>query len=98
MNLDPLTTIAMREELHARICAILVSRLDVRCRPDAIDPDAPLFGIGLGLDSVDAIELTVAIETELGVELPDGDASLSVLRSVGRIVDFVVGERTGGAS
>ncbi len=93
MATDPLELAALREELGARVRALLVDRLSVRCAPDAIDPDAPLFGAGLGLDSVDAIDLVIALESELGVQVPDGEEGLAVLRSVGRIVDFILASR-----
>lgn len=98
MRADVVDRVALREELGARIRVLLVERLGVRCEPDAIDPDAALFGAGLGLDSVDAIELVVAVESELGVSLPDGDDASMILHSVSRIVDHVVAARTGGAS
>jgi acyl carrier protein len=79
-----------RERLAGRVRQLLVENLSVRLPADAIDLDAPLFGAGVGLDSVDAIELLVAIETEFDVRLPDGEASVSVTRSVNRVVDFLV--------
>ena len=79
-----------RERLAGRVRQLLVDNLSVRLPADAIDLDAPLFGAGVGLDSVDAIELLVAIETEFDVRLPDGEASVSVTRSVNRVVDFLV--------
>jgi acyl carrier protein len=98
MPVDALELAALREELGDRVRALLVDRVSVRCAPDAIDPDAPLFGAGLGLDSVDAIELVIALESELGVMVPDGEEGLAVLRSVGRIVDFIVAARRAGGA
>jgi len=97
MRADVVELVALREEVGARVRALLVDRLGVRCEPGAIDPDAALFG-ALGLDSVDAIELVVAVESELGVSLPDGEEASLVLHSVSRIVDHVVAARAGGVS
>ena len=81
-----------RELLLDRVRALLVGRLAVRLPAPAIDPDAPLFGVGIGLDSVDAIELLVALEVEFDVRLPDGEASVLVTRSANRIVDYLVAQ------
>ena len=59
MNPEALTVIETREQALARIREILIQKLHVRRAPDEIDPDTPLFGTGLGLDSVDAVDLHV---------------------------------------
>ncbi|MCB9693887.1 MAG: acyl carrier protein [Alphaproteobacteria bacterium] len=79
-----------REAILQRLRATLVESLDLRVEPDAIDPDAALFGTGLRLDSIDALELVVAVETEFGVEIADRDgASPDILRTVNTLVDRI---------
>lgn len=59
-------------------------------RPDQIDPTAPLFGAGLGLDSIDALELAVAIHRAYGVKLePDRSEQRGVLESVRTLAAFI---------
>lgn len=58
--------------------------------PEDIKPDAPLFGTGLGLDSVDAIELAVLLETRYGIKLHDPRKAREVLTSVRTMAEFVV--------
>src|SRR5438105_4595526 len=70
------------EEVLGRVRTLLIEQLHLRRETDEIDPDAVLFGTGLGLDSVDAVELTIAIETEFGIKVPDTDESRRVLRTV----------------
>jgi acyl carrier protein len=59
--------------------------------PDQIDLDAPLFGAGLGLDSLDMLELSLAIQQRYGVKLraddPQNDEIFSSLRSLAAHVD-----------
>ena len=55
-----------RTEVLDALARTLVEALDLRVEPDEIDPDAPLFGSGLRLDSIDALELVVAVETAFG--------------------------------
>ena len=57
-------------------------------KPEAIEPEAPLFGTGLGLDSLDLLELSMAIEQKYGVKLrsddPDNEKIFASLRSLAR--------------
>ena len=78
--------LAHRKTLTRRVHALLIQTSGLSLQPDEIDPDAPLFGSGLGLDSVDAVELVVAIEREFGLRLPDRYRPLS-LRSPNAIID-----------
>jgi acyl carrier protein len=80
---------ARREAVLAQIRRILVDRLDVALPPDAIDPDAPLFGTGLGLDSVDAVELVVSTEVFFKIALPQA-VMQDGLRTVNSLVDIVL--------
>ncbi len=73
-----------------RIRRILIENLDVRREPDEIDPDTPLFGTGLGLDSIDAVELLISLEVEFGVSLPDEIAGRAMMRTVNNLVDLVI--------
>lgn len=63
-------------------------RLEGR-RAESIGDDEPLFGGGLGLDSIDALELVVAIEREFGVSVPDGKVDPEVFRSIRTIATWL---------
>jgi acyl carrier protein len=58
--------------------------------PDDIDDAAPLFGEGLGLDSLDALQLAMCIEERFGVKIPEGDAARSIFESVDAIAAYVL--------
>ena len=57
--------------------------------PGDIEDDGPLFGEGLGLDSIDALELVVALEKTYGVFIPDSEVGKKVFRSVNALAEFV---------
>jgi acyl carrier protein len=59
--------------------------------PETIDEQAPLFGDGLGLDSVDALELVVAIEKEFGIKVKSNEIGREVFSSVASLSRFVAG-------
>lgn len=85
-------TLARRRTALARVRKVLIEKLKVPLAPEEIDLDAPLFGTGLGLDSVDAVELVVALEGELGRRLPEAEVGPWAFRTVHSLVDLVVAE------
>jgi acyl carrier protein len=76
-----------RREITERLKRVLIERLMLPLQPDEIAEDSALFGSGLGLDSVDALEIVVAIESEFGVAITDED--MHAFRSVNTVVDFI---------
>jgi acyl carrier protein len=57
--------------------------------PEGIADDLPLFGEGLGLDSVDALELAVEFERAFGVTFPEAARSRAVFQNVGTLADYI---------
>jgi acyl carrier protein len=62
-------------------------------KPEDIDVDAPLIGAGLGLDSIDTLELLVLLEKEYGVTVPDVNTGRSVFASVRALAEYIVKNR-----
>jgi len=62
--------------------------------PADIDPAAPLFGSGLGLDSIDALELVVALEKTYGIRIPDEDVGKEAFASVNALADYILRNMT----
>ena len=81
-----------RKELTHRLKETLVDRLDLDRRIDEIPDDCLLFGVGLGLDSVDALEIVVAVEGEFGIRVEDSD--MQEIRSINSIVDLILSRQT----
>lgn len=74
------------------LAALIVEVLNLPdCTPGEIEPDAPLFGGGLGLDSIDALEIAVAVAQRYGVQLRAEDEStkrvFATLRSLAGHID-----------
>jgi acyl carrier protein len=78
-------------DLKRQIKELLVSELNLAGKqPDAIDDDAPLFGTGgLGLDSLDALQIAMLVEEKFGVRVPEGDDARPIFKSVAALADFV---------
>jgi acyl carrier protein len=82
-----------RERALGEVRRLLASIIDFSGDPAGIDPDAGLFGTGLGLDSLDAVEILVGLDIDLGIKL-EGDDPISLgLRSVNAVVDAVMHAR-----
>jgi len=62
--------------------------------PADIDADAPLFGEGLGLDSIDALELIVLMERNYGIKLTDPAKSREIFTSVRNMAEYITANRT----
>lgn len=59
--------------MEREIAALIVSTLGLEIAPDSIAPDEPLFGEGLGLDSIDALEISLEISKSYGIEIKAED-------------------------
>jgi acyl carrier protein len=87
--------IAAREEILARLREVLIDRMRLRRAPDELDPDAPLFGAGFALDSLDAVELVVCLDSSFGIKLRDGALLRQQMRTLNTVVDLVLAHREG---
>lgn len=85
-------------QLRSDLKSLIVSELNLQGRdPQAIDDDAPLFGEGLGLDSLDALQLAMSVEERFGVRIPEGDEARPIFRSVSALAEYVGRMRAGGS-
>ncbi|MCR3759393.1 acyl carrier protein [Clostridium felsineum] len=76
-----------RIELCEKIKQVIVDQLALDIEPTVITDDQPLFGRGLELDSVDALELVVGIDAEFDVSISDDN--IGVFSSVNKIADYI---------
>ncbi len=76
--------------LHRKVKELIIERLQLEgMSPDDIDDAAPLFGDGLGLDSIDALELVIGIEKSFGVRIQDEEVGAKAFASVNALVEFL---------
>lgn len=83
-----------RDQTIERLKEIVVDALDLEdITPADIETDIPLFGEGLGLDSIDALELGMAVKKEFGITFSSNPAeNKKIFRSVGTLADFIEGQ------
>jgi acyl carrier protein len=82
------------DALKQEIKQLIITSLNLAdVTPEAIVDDAPLFGGGLGLDSIDALELAVALERTFRVTIPDEAVGKKVFSSVNALAAYVAEHR-----
>ena len=83
------------EELILQLKKQIIEALNLEeVKPEDIDNDASLFGEGLGLDSIDALELIVLIEKNYGIKLKDPARGKEIFKSINVMADFISKNRT----
>ncbi|MBQ0123009.1 MAG: acyl carrier protein [Bacteroidales bacterium] len=83
------------EQLKEQLKRQIIEALNFEgMKPDDIDSSAPLFGDGLGLDSIDVLELLVLLEKNYGIKLSDPAESKRILQSIDTMADYVAAHRT----
>lgn len=80
----------VNEELINELKGHIINALHLEnITPDDIENDAPLFGDGLGLDSIDALELIVMLEKKYGIRIANPAEGKSIFKSVNSIAEYV---------
>lgn len=83
------------EELIFNLKEQIIDALNLEeITPEDIENDAPLFGTGLGLDSIDALELIVILDKFYGIKLANPAEGKEIFKSVNSIADYIVKNRT----
>jgi acyl carrier protein len=81
------------DDLKVEIKQAIVRSLRLPMTPEEIGDSTPLFGEGLGLDSIDVLELVLELERSFGVSIQDEETGKRALRSVDTIAEFIADER-----
>ena len=83
------------EELIYELKNAIIEALNLEeVKPEEIDNDAPPFGDGLGLDSIDALELIVLMEKRYGIKLKDPSVGREIFRSINVMARYIAENRT----
>jgi acyl carrier protein len=81
--------------LQRELAALLVRALNLETLPQDIDPEAPLYGEGLGLDSIDILEVALIVSKQYGIQLrADASENQQTFRSLKHLAEFIAAHRT----
>jgi acyl carrier protein len=84
-----------KETLKSELKRLIIETLRLEdVEPASIKDEEPLFGEGLGLDSIDALELVVAIEKKYGVLIEDEEVGVEAFASIEALADFVIDKKS----
>jgi len=83
------------QELLDEVAAMVVTALNLDMQPADIDPDAPLYGEGLGLDSIDILEVALVVSKRYGFQLrSDDENNLRIFSSLRKLTEHIAAQRT----
>ncbi|MDR7380197.1 acyl carrier protein [Rhodoferax ferrireducens] len=83
------------EALVREVAELLVSALNLEMKAADVDADAPLFGDGLGLDSIDILELSLAVSKQYGLQLhADHEDNARIFSSLRALANHIAAQRT----
>ena len=83
------------DALLPEVAALIVEALNLELAPEDIEPDAPLFGEGLGLDSIDVLEIALVISKHYGFQLRSDNAdNVRIFASLRALTAYIASQRT----
>jgi acyl carrier protein len=81
-------------DLQREVATLLVEALNLELTADAIDPEAPLYGEGLGLDSIDILEVALVVSQRYGFQLrSDDEDNVRIFRSLASLAEHIAANR-----
>ncbi len=81
------------EQLILTLKSDIIDALNLDCKPEEIVNDAPLFGTGLGLDSIDALELIVLLDKKYSIKITDPVLARKIFASINTLAEFIHSHR-----
>jgi len=86
----------VQTDLQREVAALLVEALNLEIPPDSIDPQAPLYGEGLGLDSIDILEVALVVSQRYGFQLrSDDEDNVRIFASLASLAEHIGAHRKG---
>ena len=87
-------TVASQTAAEAELASLIVSTLNLEVTADTISPEAPLYGEGLGLDSIDMLEISLVVAQTYGVKLrADDENNGAIFQSLRALSDYIQANR-----
>jgi acyl carrier protein len=86
----------VQSDLQREVAGLLVEALNLETAPEAIDPQAPLYGEGLGLDSIDILEVALVVSQRYGFQLrSDDEDNVRIFASLASLAEHIGTHRQG---
>lgn len=90
-----MTANQVTQEFRIEIAKDIIEALNLGIAPSDIVPDAPLYGDGLGLDSIDILEIALVVSKKFGLQIKaDNPDNASIFKSLNSLCEYIVINRT----
>lgn len=90
-----MTANQVTQEFREEIAKNIIEALNLGMAPSDIAPDAPLYGDGLGLDSIDILEIALVVSKKFGLQIKaDNPDNASIFKSLNSLCEYIVTNRT----
>ena len=95
MEQQPAASATPDTSLEREVAALIVSALNLETTADAIAPEAPLYGDGLGLDSIDILEVALVVSKQFGIQMKaDSEDNFKIFSSLRTLTAYIGEHRT----
>ena len=95
MQDDQKPAVSSAADLQRDVAELMIKCLNLEVTADQITPDAPLYGEGLGLDSIDVLEVALVVSKRYGLQLRSDDAgNRHIFSSLRSLSDYIAAQRT----
>lgn len=82
-------------ELEREVAALIVSALNLEVEPQSIGPDSDLYGDGLGLDSIDILEIALVVSKQYGIQMKtESDDNFQIFQSLRTLCTYIAEKRS----
>jgi acyl carrier protein len=92
---NPSSAVEANAELEREVAQLIVSALNLEVTPESIEADSDLYGDGLGLDSIDILEIALVVSKQYGIQMKtEGDDNFSIFKSLRSLSAYIADKRT----
>ena len=92
---NPSSAVESNAELEREVAQLMVSALNLEVAPESIEADSDLYGDGLGLDSIDILEIALVVSKQYGIQMKtEGDDNFLIFKSLRSLSAYIAEKRT----
>lgn len=92
---NPSSAAETQAELEREVARLMVSALNLEVEPESIEADSDLYGDGLGLDSIDILEIALVVSKQYGIQMKtEGDDNFHIFKSLRTLSAYIADKRT----
>jgi acyl carrier protein len=92
---NPSSAAETHVELEREVARLMVSALNLEVTPESIEADTDLYGDGLGLDSIDILEIALVVSKQYGIQMKtEGDDNFAIFKSLRSLSAYIAEKRT----